>query len=199
MSSMLLAVLFSGFIYSQKCDSTFRYRPSFGFNLGLNQSVLYNSGNTDELQIKNAPGFRLGVVSSFPIRERWAIAPKAELSFNFGSITEDNVKYRIDPNNLDFMVHVKYNFKGAYNKVKPYCYFGPDVRVPLNGEFSGIAYDTQTSLAFDFSFGVDVDMKYFLMSPEIRFSGGLTDIRTEASGSMLRGSNAAFVLNFTGN
>lgn len=198
-SSMLLAILLSGIIYSQECDTTSKYKPSFGFSLGLNQSVLYNSGNTDELQIENAPGFRLGIITSFPLGERWAVAPKAELSFNFGSITENNVKYRVDPNNLDFMTHVKYSFKG-YNKiVKPYCYFGPNLRVPLNGEFSGVIYDTQASLALDFAFGVDIDAKYFLISPEIRFSGGLTDIRKNASGSMLRGSNAVFVLNFSGN
>jgi hypothetical protein len=195
---LLAAIGFSGFSQS-KSDSVSKYRPSFGFNLGVNQSLLFNSNASDELVIENAPGFRLGVISNFPILKRWSVSPKAELSFNYGKIIENNINYRVDPNNLDFMTHFKYKFKVGQGKIKPYCYLGPNLRVPLSGEeFDGITYDTQVSLAGDFAFGLEIDLGYFLLSPEIRLSSGLTDIRENPTGEILRGSNAAFVMNFSG-
>lgn len=195
---LLMVISFNGYSQSS-CDSVCKYKPSFGFNIGFNQSVLFNSNATDEIQIQNKPGFRLGVLSSFPITKQWSIDPKAELSFNFSSVIDNNVKYRVDPYNLDFMTHFKYQFKTGKGKIKSYCYLGPNLRVPLSGqEFDELTYDTQASLAGDFAFGFDIDIDYFIISPEIRFSGGLTDIRKNPSGQMLRGSNAAFVLNFSG-
>lgn len=197
-SSFLIAIFLFTTQYAQTNDSTSRKKASFGFNLGLNQSALFNSYDSSDIQIQNAPGFRLGVTASFPISKRWSVDPKMELSFNYGKITESNTTYRVDPNNLDFMTHFKYNMKGYDGKAKPFLYFGPNVRVPLNGEFNGVTYETQTSLAIDFAFGVDIDLKHFLLSPELRFSGGVTDIRENPSGKMLRGSNAALVLCFSG-
>lgn len=198
-SLFISAFVLSFSIFSQEEDlaKTNRYHPTFGFTFGANLSALYNSDATDELQIKNAPGFRLGVLGEFPLSEKWSIMPRGELSFNYGSVTQDNVTYRVDPNNLDFMTHVRYRFKGYEGKVRPYCLFGPNLRVPLPSENGG-AYETVTSLAVDFAFGVQIDAKHFYLSPELRFSGGLTDIRKNPSGEMLRGSNSAFVLSFTG-
>jgi hypothetical protein len=196
-SSVMIALLFSCFIYSQEKDNTTKYSPSFGFNVGLNYSALYNSNQTEELEIFNAPGFRLGVLANFPISERWSISPKSELSFNYSNIIQDNVQYRVDPNNIDFMIHFKHRFKGYNNKVTPYFYFGPNLRTPMAREQDFLALDTRLSLAFDFAFGVDIELKEFIISPELRFSGGLTDIRTNPEGKMLRGSNTALVINFT--
>jgi hypothetical protein len=198
--ALLLALVISNGFSQADCDSVSKHSPSFGFNLGLNQSALFNSNATDELEIQNALGFRLGVVSNFPISKKWSIAPKAELSFNYSSVTENGINYRVDPNNLDFRVHFKYQFNSKNSKVKPYCYLGPNLRVPLSSqEFDGVNYDTRIALAADFAFGFDIDLGYFLISPEIRFSGGLTDIRKNPSGQTLRGSNASFVLNFSSN
>ncbi len=194
-SALILSSAF--FTQSEDFDTTKRYRPLFGFNIGANLSALYNSDATDELQIENAPGFRLGVLAEFPISEKWSIIPRGELSFNYARVTEDNVTYKVDPNNLDFMTHFKYRFKGYEGKARPYMLFGPNIRVPLKSEV-GEAYETKTSLAADFAFGVQIDASHFFISPELRFSGGLTDIRKTPSGKMLRGSNVAFVLVFTG-
>lgn len=196
-SSFIISLVFSFSIYSQIGDSTVNKKSSLGFSFGMNQSALFNSNKTDELQIHNALGFRLGVLSSFIISEQWALVPKAELSFNYGKIIENNVSYRVDPNNLDFMTHLKYKYKGYDKKVKLYSYFGPNLRIPLPNEYSVVTYNTQPSLAIDFGVGVDIDNQYFRFSPELRFSGGLTDIRANPSGKMLRGSNAALVLSFS--
>lgn len=184
--------------FSQSTSETIeKYAPSFGFNLGLNQSVIYTSSANNQFEIKNAPGFRLGVLADFPITEKWSISPKVELSFNNGKIIENNITYRVDPYNIDFMTHFKYRIKGSKRKLNPYFSFGPNLKTPLIGNYEGVYYDTKASLALDFSFGFDIDMNYFIISPEIRFSGGLTDIRKSPTGETLRGSNAMFVINFS--
>ena len=198
MSSMLFALFFTGAMYAQESDETSKYKPLFGFNFGLNQSAIYNSNAVDELQIKNAPGFRLGVFAEFPISKRWAVSPKTELSFNYGRVTINDLVYRVDPTNLDLMLHFKHKFKWDEGRVQPYMNFGPNFRTPLNSNFEGAHLDTKISLAADFGFGVQFDLKHFYFSPELRFSGGLTDIRTNPSGTILRGSNAVLSLNFSG-
>ena len=198
MSSMLLALFFTGVTYAQESDKSAKYKPLFGFNVGLNQSAIYNSNAFDELQIKNAPGFRLGVFAEFPISKQWAVSPKTELSFNYGRVTINDLGYRVDPVNLDLMLHFKYKIKSYNGRVKPYLNFGPNFRTPLHSNFEVAYLDTKVSLAADFGFGLEIDAKHFYFSPELRFSGGLTDIRENPSGNILRGSNAVLTLNFTG-
>lgn len=195
---MLFALIFTGVTYAQEGDITTKYKPLFGFNFGLNQSAIYNSNAVDELQIKNAPGFRLGVFAEFPISKRWAVSPKTELSFNYSNVIINDTRYRVDPVNLDFMLHFKHKFKWNNDRVQPFMNFGPNLRTPLNSNFEGSYLDTKVSLAADFGFGVQFDLKHFYFSPELRFSGGLTDIRENPSGNMLRGSNAVLMLNFSG-
>jgi outer membrane protein W len=197
-NSCMLILLASVNTFAQEVETKLKYKPSFGFNVGLNQSALYNSNDKDQLTIKNGLGFRLGITSNFPIKKQWSIAPKAELSFNNARITENSITYKVDPYNLDFMAHVKYNFKGFNSKVRPYCYFGPNVRVPVSSNSDNSFYSTKTSFALDFAIGVDCELKNFLISPEIRLSGGLTDIRKNPSGKSLHGSNVAFIINFSG-
>lgn len=197
-NSLIIAIIFSISFHAQEVDSSSRYKPSFGFNIGLNRSLLFNSNATDELQITNGFGFRLGVISSFPIGRKWSIDPKAELSFNNGKVTENKVTYQVDPNNLDFMTHIKHNFNGFEKNFKPFSYFGPSLRVPVSGEIMKSVYSTRTTLSLDFATGVDIDFKNFIISPELRFSAGIMDIRQNPTGKMLRGTNAAFVVCFTG-
>ena len=195
--SVCISLLFNLAFSQSTSETSEKYVPTFGFNLGLNQSVIYTSNSNEQFEIKNAPGFRLGVLVNFPISKKWSISPKAELSFNNGKIIENNITYRVDPYNLDFMAHFKYRIKGSERKLNPYFSFGPNIKLPLSSNFDGVLYNTKTSLALDFSFGFDIDVNYFIISPEIRFSGGLTDIRKSPSGETLRGSNAMFVINFS--
>lgn len=196
-NSVLVIFCFSFSLFSQDVDSISKRKHSFGFNVGANYSALYNSNATSELQITNAPGFRLGVFADFPISKQWSIAPKSEISFNYSSIIDNNVKYRVDPYNLNFMAHFKYFFKGYNNIARPYITFGPNLRTPIQGSFKGTTYDTKLALNMDFAFGVQIEAKHFLISPELRFSGGLTDIRRNPEGKILRGSNASLIINFS--
>lgn len=194
---LVLFFCFSFISLSQDIDNIPKRKPSLGFSLGANYSALYNSNAISELEINNAPGFQLGVFANFPISERWSISPKSELSFNYSSVIANNVKYRVDPFNLNFMAHFKYMIKGYNNKYKPYISFGPNLRTPIKGSYEGVAYDTKLALNIDFAFGVQIEAKHFFISPELRFSGGVTDIRRNPEGKMLRGSAASLIINFS--
>lgn len=193
---VLFSVLVSSLYFAQSSDDQKKYKPSFGFNFGLNQSILFNSYDSESLRIKNAPGFRMGVLANFPLKQGWSLSPKAALSFNNGSVTENNTLYKVDPVSLDFALHSKYRFKKYTGKYKPYISFGPSLRVPLESHGINKQYNTVSAFGFDFSFGVDIATKHFLISPELRFTGGLTDIRQNPSGKMLRASNGALIINF---
>jgi hypothetical protein len=195
-SSFLFAALFCLSSFSQESTKKTKYQPAFGFNFGLNYSLLYQKNPTD-LTIQNAAGFRMGVFADLPLGKHFSIAPKSELSFNYGRMIQNDMNYRVDPYNLDFMLHFKYSMKGYNGKAKPYCYIGPNFRVPLKGDYTGNLLDTRATIGYDFAFGVDIELKNFFISPELRFTGGLMDIRNNPSGNTLRGSNAALIINFS--
>ena len=192
---VFIAVLLTFNLFAQE-EKLSGYQPSFGFNLGLNQSLFFNSNDTENLEIFNAPGFRLGVLADFPLKNGWSLSPKSELSFDNGSIIENDIKYRVDPVVLNFAIHTKYKYKNYTGKYRPYLSFGPSLRVPLESENQINQFNTVPALGFDFSFGVDIDAKDFLISPELRFTAGLTDIRRYPSGNTLRGSSATLLINF---
>ena len=196
-SYVLCALLISASICAQEENQT-KYQPKFGFNLGVNQSELYNSDASDELTIDNGYGFRLGVFAELPIAGRWSVHPKAELSFNNDYVTQDDQRYRVDPYNLNFMTHINFDFKSWSKNVHPVGYIGPSVRVPLTREFDGVTYDTKAAFALDFAFGYRIDVEWFYITPMLRYSAGLTDIRSEPFGETLRGSYASFMIAFTG-
>ena len=207
-SSLLFAFILSGYSYSQTNDSIEKesliitVKPSLGFNIGADYSLVKNYSSIDSFaayptSVYNAPGFRLGVFGDVKIQERFTLIPRAELSFNFTTVQQNGETLKLDPFNLDFMLHAKWNFKKRDSKVNPYCYLGPGLRVPLNSNSEG-NFDTKKAWSGDISLGLDLELKWFYLSPEIRYSHGLQNIKNEDSWEKIRGSYTAFVLSFTG-
>lgn len=208
MCSVLFALLTSTLTFSQNNDKEnneslmITVKPQFGFNLGADYSLAQNYTSIDTFgiypsTIYNAPGFRLGVFGDIKIQQRFTLMPKAELSFNYTTLQEQNNSYKLDPANLDFMLHGKINFSKRDKKLNPYCAFGPGLRVPLNGG-EDVNYNTSSAWSGDISIGIDLDLNWFYLSPEVRYSHGLTNIKTGDSWSKIRGSYVAFNLLFTG-
>lgn len=206
--AVLFALLMMTLSFSQKSDQEknetliITVKPQFGFNLGADYSLAQNYTSIDTFgiypsTIYNSPGFRLGVFGDIKIQQRFTLMPKAELSFNFTKIQEQNNTYKLDPANLDFMLHGKINFSKRNKKLNPYCAFGQGLRVPVNDGEEG-NYNTSSAWSGDISIGIDLDLNWFYLSPEVRYSQGLTNIKTEDSWSKIRGSYVAFNLLFTG-
>ena len=206
--SVLFALLMPFLTFSQDTGSenkeslTITIKPKFGFNIGADYSLAQNYSSVDSLRtypssIYNAPGFRLGVFGDIKIQQRFTLMPKAELSFNYATVQYNANTYKLDPLNLNFMLHGKINFTNRENKINPYCTFGPGLRLPLNGNDGG-NYNTNSAWSADVALGLDFDLDWFYLSPEIRYSYGLTNIKAEDSWEKIRGSYVAFNLLFTG-
>ena len=212
-NTVFFALICTGISYSQESDtltkesSAIRIKPSFGFNLGVDYSLVNNYSSNISFAsfpttVYNAPGFRLGVFGDIKIQERFTLIPRGELSFNYSTAQQNGVTVKLDPFILDFMLHSKWNFlkRNRNTKVNPYCYLGPAIRVPvnpLNGN-SEDYYDTKSAWSGDVAFGLDIDLGLFYFSPEIRLSAGLSNIKKEDSWEKLSGSYTALVFNFTG-
>ena len=206
--SFIVASIVSVYCYSQTNDSNEKesliitITPNLGFNMGGDYSLVKNYSCIDSFAkypttVYNAPGFRIGVFGELKIQERFTLISRAELSINYTTVEQNGKILKLDPFNLDFMLHAKWNFSKRDSKVNPYCYLGPGLRVPFSGN-SEDNFDTRRALSGDISLGLDIDLKWFYLSPEIRYSHGLKNIKTENSWEKLRGSYTAFILNFTG-
>jgi len=169
---------------------------TFGFSFGLNRSNLqFGSAQEDGDQIVNGLGYRLGIVSELRLGKRFVISPKADLSFNAGQINQSNTDYAVSASSLELMGHLKYRIMKS--NFSPYILAGPNYRVPLETRNDNTV-PTRNDLAIDVGVGLDIPFIGFKMSPELRYSYGLTNITNSDEFSDLNYHNIAVSLIFTG-
>ncbi len=205
---MVFAILSAtGQIAAQTNETLELTKLKFGFNIGLNYSNVITQGSPSA-RSKNGAGFRLGLIMSEDINERFALSPKAELSFNDCSVVYNpsgnlDVAYDVYPVNVDLMTHVLYRLKNKKYK----CYFlaGPNVKIPLmTEEVGGVQIvnankpGNNPDVAIDLGFGFEKNMKYFILAPELRYSFGLLNVNKDPSLDHVYFHNITFVINFKG-
>lgn len=169
---------------------------AFGFSFGINRSNL-QFGTTQENgdQIVNGMGYRLGVASELRMGKRFVLTPKADLSFNAGQLNQSNTNYAVSASSLELMGHLKYRFMKS--NFSPYMLAGPNYRIPLVNRNENTV-PTRNDLAIDVGLGLDIPLIGFKMSPEVRYSYGLTNITNSEAFSDLNYHNIAVSLIFTG-
>lgn len=169
---------------------------TFGFDIGVNRSNLqFGETQTDGDQITNGLGYRLGIVSNFQFTRRFSFSPKAELSFNATRLDQSNTSYNVNGTNLEFLGHFKY--KLMKSNFSPYVIAGPNLRVPLYKDTDKYV-PTKEDVAIDFGAGLDIPLKAFKLSPELRYSYGLSNITESSEFSDLQYHNISLSLIFTG-
>lgn len=169
---------------------------TFGFSFGLNRSNLqFGAAQENGDQITNGLGYRLGVVSELRLGKRFVITPKADLSFNAGQVNQSNTNYDVSASSLELMGHLKYRF--AKSNFSPYVLAGPNYRIPLSTRSDNVV-PTRNDLAIDVGLGLDIPLIGFKISPEVRYSYGLTNVTNSESFSDLNHHNIAVSLIFTG-
>jgi hypothetical protein len=169
---------------------------AFGFSLGINRSNLqYGETQENGDQIVNGMGYRLGVVSEFRLGKRFVVTPKADLSFNAGQLNRENTEYAVSASSLELMGHLKYRMMRS--NFSPYILAGPNYRIPLaNRNDNNVP--TTSDVAIDVGVGLDIPLIGFKISPELRYSYGLTNITNSDAFSDLNHHNIAVSLIFTG-
>ncbi len=169
---------------------------AFGFSFGVNRSNLqFGAAQENGDQIVNGMGYRLGVVSELRLGKRLVISPKADLSFNAGQLNQSNTDYSVSASSLELMGHLKYRMMRS--NFSPYILAGPNYRVPLANRNNN-AVPTSSDVAIDVGVGLDIPLIGFKMSPELRYSYGLTNITNSEAFSDLNHHNIALSLIFTG-
>lgn len=169
---------------------------TFGFSFGVNRSNLqFGAAQENGDQIVNGMGYRLGVVSELRLGKRFVVSPKADLSFNAGQINQANTDYAVSASSLELMGHLKYRMLSS--NFSPYILAGPNYRIPLANR-NNDAVPTNSDVAIDVGVGLDIPLIGFKMSPELRYSYGLTNITNSDAFSDLNHHNIALTLIFTG-
>jgi outer membrane protein W len=190
-------------VFSQSESGVNEKRMKYGFNLGINYSnLLDNEMLPSNASLSNNLGFRLGILADYKISKFLSVSPKAEVSFNnsevnFTNIDGSQTEYEIMPISLDFMTH--FIFKRNNEKLSPYFFFGPNVKIPISEKNdNSTTYSTKSDFAIDFGIGVDKPFTHFHFSPELRYSFGLLNINQNPSIQSLYFHNISLVFNFLG-
>jgi hypothetical protein len=189
----ILLVSSSSFAQEENTKTKF---ATFGFDLGVNRSNLaFGSDQDGSGTITNGLGYRLGIISNFRLSPKFSLSPKAELSFNASRISQSTVEYKVNPVNLEGMLHVKYKlFK---SKFTPYVIVGPNIRIPLstpNPDYIPVKND----IAIDAGIGLDIPLRNIKLSPELRYSFGLVSNVSSPTFGPLNYHNLSIVLAFSG-
>jgi hypothetical protein len=201
---LVLAFLGSSFaLFSQADKTVSEKRMKYGFNFGVSHSnLLHHNTLPDNATLSNNPGFRLGILAEYQINKFLSVSPKSEISFNNSSVKFSHfdgsaTEYNVMPISLDLMAHVV--FKKSNEKLSPYFFFGPDVKIPVsNGDKSSTAFPTRTDFAFDFGIGMDKAFKQFNFAPELRYSFGILNVNQNPALKTLNFHTISLVFNFRG-
>lgn len=200
----VLGLLASSFtLFSQSEVSVAEKRMKYGFNLGLNYSnLLAKEMLPGNASLSNDLGFRLGVLADYQISNFLSISPKAEISFNNSSVKFTNIdgtttEYEVMPISLDFMAHLV--FKKNYEKLSPYFFFGPNIKIPVSNKVDDpTTFSTNSDFAIDFGIGLDKSFANFDFSPELRYSFGLLNVNQHPFIRALNFHAISLVLNLRG-
>lgn len=196
--SMLASSIF-GFSQSESTPENSKFR--FGFNIGANYSNLQvQASDPEKYEITNGIGGSLGILMEYSITKNFAISPKAELVFNNAELdliypNVINYTYEISPISANLMAHFQYKF--GEGNVFPYIFSGPNFKIPISRkpEISTDFY-TRPDFAIDFGVGIENKNKYFIFSPELRYSWGLINANQNPTIRVLYFHSITLVLNF---
>jgi hypothetical protein len=174
----------------------------FGFNIGMNYANTQVKNYTvGHLETVNTPGFEIGTLMDWRIKNRLSLVTRSELSFNGSQISlskdpDEQPVYQVYPVLIDFATQLNYRF--THTKNAPYILVGPSYKVPLTGD-KNIRYATMRNcLSLDFGFGFDKKLKYFNIAPELRYSMGLTDLSNNQMLGNIYFNTISLVVNFKG-
>lgn len=176
-------------------DNKFSKKPYyFGITLGFNSSRYrlekhQNLIDNDSIRAVNAvfgPGFNLGIVANvklgkfFDFRFLLPTLSFADRRLVYQMTNNTVVEKKIESVFLEFPIHFRYKSK-PYKDFRVFVVAGAKYSVDLaSNSRSRKAEDllklAQHDVAIEFGVGFQVFFPYFILSPEIKFSYGVTDI-----------------------
>lgn len=198
---LLPALVFCVYAVSAQNSTNESGKLRLGFDLGMNYSLLHsNEPLADGSEIYNGMGARFGVVMDYSITQKLLFSPKAEFAFNkcgveFSGTEAATSDYKVFKTSVDLMAHMI--FKPGTGKSALYLLAGPALRSPLKFRSeSPSTYTTKPDLAIDFGIGLQNQLKFFQLAPELRYSFGLLNISKHPSVESLNYHNISLILSF---
>lgn len=231
-TAILILIIFSTKGYTQFTKSMFskdpiinletwqKQRLYFGYYLGFNSynfKIDYRTVGPD-IQIKKSTGFNVGVVADLRLQEyinlrfepglyytkRDLYYPNPELTSKTDYLREVNSTY------INFPLLLKFSALRTGN-VRPYLVGGMSTTLNLSSNAKSIDDNLEQrfrvkawTMNYELGFGVDFFSEYFIFSPSIRGSFGLSDelIRDKDPNSPWTGNiesmkSRAILINFT--
>jgi len=179
-------------------DSTSTW--NFGFNFGYNYAQLFGKKPLpDKSEISNGYGYRLGIIAEKRLSPAIQFKPKTEISFNRSHVNFNTLQpsYHIFPVSLVIMPH--FTIEIPKKNIAPYILLGPNLKVPLVYSSSTTNFNTRPDIALDLGIGITIPLRHFSISPELRYSHGLTNVSQHPSLQDLRFNTFSFVLNICSN
>lgn len=196
---LLCSILTFSQTYEGMCESRFK----FGFNLGANYSDLKSIELLPtDASISNGGGFNFGVLMDYSISPDFIFSPKLELAFYNSSVDFINLdnsiySYEIFPISLNIMTH--FDYKIGSGNIEPYVFAGPNIKLPLSKSPPiSTQYGNNSDIAIDFGIGFQNKTKHFILSPELKYSYGLTNINRNPELQTLKFNTITFSLAFSG-
>ena len=205
---ILILVFMSGLIHISKSQTVSPpQKLRFGFDLGFNYSYLQLQKSEQNIFMDIIPtsgsGFRIGLIADYSFNKLISIAPKSELSFNAISLTyvnNDGSTMVRNVNNLTLEVASHAILNLSCKNTKPYILIGPSVKLAMPANWSKPnPTDLNASVVSgDIGFGIDKTLKYFNISPEIRYSYGMNNLAYIEGAKKLQFHTITIVLLFKG-
>ncbi len=166
----------------------------FGITLGINMSkyrierskTIIGNDTIATVNSSYGPGFNLGIVANVKLGENFDFRfMTPTLSFADRRLeytltnTQSEVK-KIESVFLEFPIHVRYKSK-PYKDFRVFAIAGAKYSIDLASNSRARKADDlikviQHDFAVEFGVGFQVFFPYFILSPEIKFSYGLTDV-----------------------
>lgn len=176
----------------------------FGFSFGANYTQMNSKSDLPtNASLTNGIGGRLGVNGEYVHSSFLQLRLSSELVFNSSRVNFSNGNneivdhYHAKPVSMDIMGHIK--LQNGLGKNDVYVVFGPSVTVSVNKKnLTSTDYSTNTALNADVGCGYNINLKYFSVAPEIRYSYGLSNINAHPQLTDLYSNSLIFSLVFKG-
>jgi hypothetical protein len=179
--------------------------PVFGIDFGENLSSFAISSkkpsDVEKVTSTNGSGFRLGVLMDMPVSRHFTMNASSDLVFYDNKMRvfktdNTNKEYELPPT-VEFSVHLTY--KLVESRIRPFLSFGPSYKMPIVSSSMPVSQLSKSTLALDLGIGVERVFPKFIISPELRYSYGLTNISSTTGMLETKLNTIAFILCFRRN
>ena len=165
----------------------------FGFILGYSQQKLNirysefmnNSSDYSQILSDYEPGFNVGIIMDFKIKNNYNIRVTPSFNFTDQKIYYNTVNYSVSQpqnsglSNFELPIYLKYR-SDRINNGRLYVLLGPKLSIDMSSfeklsDNENLEFKSQ-NYSLDIGFGIDIYFKYFKFAPEIKYSYGITNI-----------------------